>query len=158
MSTFAVSQRRACTVVEQPRSTQRLARVVPPAPERRIRARLRALAKAHPRYGYRRLHALLIREGFTVNHKRVQRLCRDEGLRVRVSRRKRARVGTSNTAGDRLRAQFPNHIWALDFAFDQAADAGVLKVLIVTDEFTKTESAIEVERSITGDDLVRILD
>jgi len=99
MTTFEVSQRRACAVVEQPRSTQRLARVAPPAPERRLRARLRALAKAHPRYGYRRLHALLLREGFTVNHKRIQRLCRDEGLRVRVSRRERARVGTSTTPG-----------------------------------------------------------
>ena len=145
-------------MVEQPRSTQRLARVVPPAPERRLRSRLRALAKAHPRYGYRRLHALLIREGFAVNHKRVQRLCRDEGLRVRVSRRKRARVGNSTTPGDRLRAQFPNHVWALDFAFDQTADGRVLKVLTVTDEFTKTALAIEVERSITGDHLVRILD
>ena len=108
MTTFEVSQRRACAVVELPRSTQRLACVVPPAPERRLRSRLRKLAKDNPRYGYRRLPALLIREGFTVNHKRVQRLCRNEGLRVRVSRRKRARVGTSNTPGDPLRAQFPN--------------------------------------------------
>jgi len=155
MTMFEVSQRRACAVVEQPRSTQRLARPIPPAPERRLRSRLRTLAKANPRYGYRRLHALLLREGFTVNHKRVQRLCRDEGLRVRVSRRKRARVGTSTTPGDRLHAQFPNHV---DFAFDQTADGRVLKVLTVTDEFTKTALAIEVERSITGDHLVRILD
>jgi len=104
------------------------------------------------------LHALLLREGFTVNHKRIQRLCRDEGLRVRVSRRKRARVGTSTTPGDRLQAAFPNHVWALDFAFDQTADGRVLKVLTITDEFTKTALAIEVERSITGDHLVRILE
>jgi len=116
------------------------------------------LAKDNPRYGYRRLHALLPREGYAVNHKRVQRLCREEGPRVRVSRRKRARVGTSTTPGDRLRAQFPNHVWALDFAFDQTADARVLIILIVTDEFTKTALAIKVERSITGDHLVRILD
>jgi len=88
------------------------------------------------------------------------RLCRDEGLRVRVSRRKRARVGTSTAPGDRLQAVFPNHVWALDFAFDQTADGRVLKVLTVTDEFTKTALAIEVEveRPITGDHLVRILD
>ena len=154
----SVSQRWACAVVEQPRSTQRLARVAPPAPERWLRSRLRKLAKAHPRYGYRRLHALLLREGFTVNHKRVQRLCRDEGLRVRVSRRKRARVGTSTTPGDRLQAAFPNHVWAADFAFDQTADGRVLKILTVTDEFTKAALAIEVERSITGDHLMRILE
>lgn len=158
MTTFEVSQRRACAVVEQPRSTQRLPRSVPPVPEQQLRARLRQLAKDNPRYGYRRLHALLIREGHVVNHKRVQRLCRDEGLRVRVSRRKRARLGTSTTPGDRLQAAFPNHVWALDFAFDQTADARVLKVLTITDEFTKTALAIEVERSITGDDLVRVLD
>jgi len=158
MTTFEVSQRRACAVVEQPRSTQRLPRAVPAAPERRLRARLRELAKDNPRYGYRRLHALLLRDGFSVNYKRIQRLCRDEGLRVRVSRRKRARVGTSTTLGDRLAAVFPNHVWALDFAFDQTADGRVLKVLTVTDEFTKTALAIGVERSITGDHLVRILD
>jgi len=130
----------------------------PAAPERRLRARLRELAKDNPRYGYRRLHALLIRDGFSVNHKRIQRFCRDEGLRVRVSRRKRARVGTSTTPGDRLHAQFPNHVWAADFAFDQTADGRVLKVLTITDEFTKTALAIEVERSITGDHLVQVLD
>jgi len=155
---FEVSQRRAFAVVEQPRSTQRLPRVVPAALERRLRARLREFAKDNPRYGYRRLHALLIRDGFSVNHKRIQRLCRDEGLRVRVSRRKQARVGISTTPGDPLAAVFPNHVWALDFAFDQTADARVLKVHTVTDEFTKTALAIEVERSITGDQLVRILD
>jgi putative transposase len=158
MVTFDVSQRRACSVIGQPRSTQRLPRAAPAEPEQHLRARLRQLAQDNPRYGYRRLHALLVREGHTVNHKRIQRLCRDEGLRVRVSRRKRARVGTSTTPGDRLQAVFPNHVWALDFAFDQTADGRVLKVLTVTDEFTKTALAIEVERSITGDDLVRVLD
>ena len=158
MTTFEISQRRACAVVEQHRSTQRLPRAVPAAPERRLRARLRELARDNPRYGYRRLHVLLLREGFAVNHKRIQRLCRDEGLRVRVSRRKRARVGTSTTPGDRLQAAFPNHVWAADFAFDQTADGRVLKVLTITDELSKTALAIEVERSITGDHLVRILD
>lgn len=69
-----------------------------------------------------------------------------------------ARLGTSTTPADRLQAAFPNHVWAADFAFDQTADARVLKVLTITDEFTKTALAIEVERSITGDHLVRILD
>ena len=158
IAVFNVSQRRACAVIGQPRSTQRLARSVPAAAEQQLRARLRQLARDNPRYGYRRLHALLAREGHVVNHKRIQRLCRDEGLRVGVSRRKRARVGTSTTPANRLQAAFPNHVWALDFAFDQTADARVLKVLTITDEFTKKALAIEVERSITGDDLVRNLD
>ena len=158
MATFDVSQRRACAVVEQPRSTQRSNRTLSAAPEWRLRSRLRTLAKANPRYGYPRLHASLLREGYAVNHKRVQRPCRDEGPRGRVSRRKRACVGTSTTRGDRLRAQIPNHVCALDFALDQTADRRVLKVLTVTDEFTKTALAIKVERSITGDHLVGILD
>lgn len=145
-------------MVEQPRFTQRLARVVPPVPEQQLRVRLRQLAKDNPRYGNRRLHALLTREGQVVNHNRVQRLCGDEGLRVRVSRRNRARVGTSTTPADRLQAAFPNQVWALDFGFDQTADARVLKILTVTDEFTKTALAIEVERSINGDHPVCILD
>jgi len=133
-----MSQRRACAVIEQPRSAQRMPRAVPTAPEQQLRARLRKLAKDNPRYGYRRLHALLLQEGYAVNHKRVRHLCRDEGLRVRVSRRKRARIGISTTPGHRLREQFPNHEWTLDFAFDQTANGRVLEILTVTDEFTKT--------------------
>ena len=153
-----MSQRRACALVGQPRATQRLAPVVPTPVEQHLRGRLRELATAHPRYGYRRLRALLVREGCMVNHKRVQRLCREEGLRVRVKKRKRSRVGTSTVAGDRLRADHPNHVWALDFAFDQTSDCRTLKYLNVTDEFTRTALAIDVERSITGDDMVMVLE
>ena len=71
IATFEVSQRGACAVIEQPRSTQRLDRVLPAAPERQLHAQLSKLAEANPRYGYRRLHALLLREGFAANHKRV---------------------------------------------------------------------------------------
>ena len=158
IGTFAVSQRRACTVVGQPRSTQRMPATLPTPAEQHLRARLREPATTRPRYGYRRLHALLTREGYQLNHKRVQRLCRDEGLRVRVKKRKRARIGTSTTPGDRLRAQRPNHVWALDFEFDQTTDCRTLKYLNITDEFTKKVLAIEVERSMTGDDLVRVLE
>ncbi|MFM7146426.1 MAG: IS3 family transposase [Actinomycetales bacterium] len=117
MASFEVSERRACLVVGQPRSTQPLTPAPVPDAEQRLRARLRDLAAAHPRYGYRRLGVLLVREGFGVNHKRVQRLCRQEGLRVRVKKRKRSRVGASTVPNDRLRADHPNHVWALDFAF-----------------------------------------
>jgi len=66
--------------------------------------------------------------------------------------------GPPPASGDRLQAAFPNYVWAADFAFDQTADGRVLKVLTITDEFTKTALAIEVERSITGDHLVQVLD
>ena len=126
--------------------------------EQHLRSQLRLLAGANPRFGYRRLHALLIRQGYQVNHKRVQRLCRDEGLRVRIQKRKRSRVGSSTVPGDRQVATFPNHVWALDFQFDQTRDARVLKLLNITDEFTKTALAIEVERSISSDHMVRVLE
>ena len=155
---FPVSQRRACALVEQPRSTQRLSAVVPCDFEQTLRARLRELAKTRPRFGYRRLHALLVREGFGVNHKRAQRLCRDEGLRVRVKKRKRARLGQSTNPQDRLSATRPNHVWALDFQFDQTSDCRVLKYLNITDEFSRQALAIEVERSMSGDDIVTILE
>ena len=134
VSIFPVSQRRACALLEQPRSTQRLSPRVPSDCEQTLRARLRELAAARPRFGYRRLHAFLVREGFGVNHKRVQRLCRDEGLRVslrvrvkvkvRVKKRKRARLGKSTNPQDGLSAARPNHVWALDFQFDQPVAVG----------------------------------
>ena len=155
---FPVSQRRVCRLLWQPRSTQRLSPTVPSDFEQALRARLRELAKARPRFGYRRLHALLVREGFGVNHKRVQRLCRDEGLRVKVKKRKRARLGQSTNPSDRLSAARPNHVWALDFQFDQTSDARVLKYLNITDEFSRQALAIEVERSMSGDDIVTILE
>ncbi len=158
VNNFPVCQRRACALLEQPRSTQRLSPTVPSDYEQTLRARLRELAAARPRYGYRRLHALLVREGFGVNHKRVQRLCRDEGLRVRVKKRKRARLGQSTNPQDRLSAARPNHVWALDFQFDQTSNCRVLKYLNITDEFSKEALAIEVERSMSGDDIVTVME
>jgi putative transposase len=116
------------------------------------------LAKDHQRYGYRRMKTILRREGFVVNHKRIQRLCRDEGLRVLRSPKKRSRVGISALPSIRLRAAFPNHVWALDYQFDQTRDAKVLKILNVTDEFTKEALAIVVRRSIDADATVEVLE
>jgi transposase InsO family protein len=102
--------------------------------------------------------ALLRTEGFTVNHKRIQRLCRDEGLRVVRKAKKRSRVGHSTVPAARLRSERPNHVWTLDFCFDQTTNLKTLKVLAVVDEFTKEALAIEVDRSITADHTVRVLE
>ena len=102
--------------------------------------------------------ALLREEGFCVNHKRIQRLCRDEGLRVLRAPKKRYRVGISTVPATRLRATRPDHVWAIDFVFDQTTDLRTLKILAVTDEFTKEALAIEVDRSIDADHTVRVLD
>jgi putative transposase len=101
---------------------------------------------------------LLTREGFCVNHKRIQRLCRDEGLRVVSKTKKRSRVGISTINGTRLRATHPDGVWAIDYQFDQTTDIKTLKLLNITDEFTKEALAIEVQRSITADDTVTILE
>jgi putative transposase len=152
------SERRACRLLGQPRSTQRRPAPAVADEEQRIRARLRDLARQRPRYGYRRMTALLREEGFCVNHKRIQRLCRDEGLRVLRAPRKRYRVGISTVPATRLRATRPDHVWAIDFVFDQTSDLRTLKILAVTDEFTKEALAIEVDRSIDADHTVRVLD
>ena len=155
---FGVSERRACRAIGQPRSTQRRPAPVPGTEEEHLRSRLRELARAHPRYGYRRMTTILRREGYCVNHKRIQRLCRDEGLRVLKKAKKRSRVGTSVTDGTRLRATRPNQVWAIDFQFDQTTNFKTLKLLNITDEFTKEALAIEVHRSITADDTVVVLE
>jgi transposase InsO family protein len=154
---FGLSQRRACQIVGQHRSTQRHE----PAeadPDRDLRARLRCFAKRHPRWGYRRAHAVLRREGHVVNRKKVQRLWREEGLRVPPKRRKRQRLGTSTTPCERLRAERPDHVWALDYQFDVTATGRVIKILHVVDEFTRESLADLVDHSIDADATVACLD
>jgi putative transposase len=152
------SERRACQLLDQPRSTQRRPPPVVPDEEERIRTRLRVLARERPRYGYRRMTALLREEGFCVNHKRIQRLCRDEGLRVVRRPKKRQRIGVSTVPADRLRSTRPDQVWAIDYCFDQTSDLRTLKILCITDEFTKEALAIEVDRSINADHTVRVLE
>jgi len=122
-SRLGLSQRRACAIVGQHRSTQRHTPAVPD-PDRELCDRLRRFAKRHPRWGYRRAHAVLHREGWAVNRKKIQRLWREEGLRVPPKRRKRQRLGTSTTGCGRLRAERPDHVWALDYQFDVTATGG----------------------------------
>lgn len=158
MDRLSISERRACRAIGQSRSTQRRPVSAPGVEEEHLRDRLRSLARAHPRYGYRRMTAILCREGYCVNHKRIQRLCRDEGLRVRKAAKKRSRVGMSTINGTRLRATRPNHVWAIDYQFDQTTNFKTLKLLNITDEFTKEALAIDVRRSITADDTVAVLE
>ena len=152
-----LSERRACRVTGQHRSTQRRL----PARGRgddALRTELHAFSRGHPRWGYRRAWATLREEGWGVNRKRVQRLWREEGLRVPVKRRKRQRLGDSAVPAVRLRAERPNHVWALDFQFDQTADGRVLKLLNIVDEHTREALAIVAARSITADATAGTLD
>ncbi len=153
---FGVSERRACRVTGQCRSTQRRAPRPRRAEEDKLRRRLRAIARRHPRWGWKMAHRLLRREGFVVNRKRIRRLWRDEGLRRPPQCRKRRRARPE--AAERLVATHPNHVWALDFQFDETADQRRLKLLNIVDEFTREALAMRVGRTCTADDVVATIE
>lgn len=154
---LGLSERRACRIMGQHRSTQRYEPRRAPD-EAALRARLRAFSAERPRWGYRQAHTRLHEEGWRVNRKRVQRLWREEGLRVPVRKRKRQRVGESTVPASRLAAERPNHVWALDFQFDETADGRILKLLHVVDEFTREALAVCCERRIDADETVATLE
>jgi len=154
---YRTSQRQACRALSQPRSTQRRSPRPVAAPEELLRLRLREISTKWPRWGFRRAHATLRLEGWKVNHKRVQRLWRDEGLRVPQQSPKRRRLGQSTVPADRLRAERPNQVWALDFMFDTTSDGRPFTVLSMCDEFTKECLEGPLARSITADAVVAAL-
>jgi len=154
---LGLSERRACRIAGQHRSTQRREPVLA-ADDAVLRARLRELSRKRPRWGYRRAHADLLGEGWQINRKRVQRIWREEGLRVPQRRRKRQRLGESTVPADRLRAERPDEVWALDYQFDQTADGRILKLLHVVDEFTREALAVECRRRIDADQTVAVLE
>jgi putative transposase len=154
---LGISERRACRYVGQHRSTQRHEPTVAPE-DAALREELRRFSRQRPRWGYRRAHQHLVQLGWSVNRKRTQRLWREEGLRVPSKRRKRQRVGVSTVPGDRLRAERPDHVWALDFQFDVTDDGRAVKLLYVVDEFTREALAMEAERRIDADKVVDVLE
>ena len=152
---LGLSERRACEIVGQPRSTQRHQPKLA-ADEEALRRALRKIAAEHKRWGYRRAHARLLTEGWQINRKRTQRIWREEGLRVPLKAKKRRRAGQSSAEGG-LRARYPGHVWALDYCHD-ATDQGIeLRFLNIVDEFTREALAIEVGRSFTADQTVEVL-
>jgi putative transposase len=151
---YRMSERRACRVIAAHRTTMRYQRRVKDD-EAAVRERLHALAGEHPRWGYRRLHLLLRREGMAINRKRVYRLYRLDGLAVRRRTRKRAaRVarGIVQPAGRRGEA------WAMDFMQDMLAGGRRFRTLNVLDTVTRECLAIEVDTSLPGQRVVRVLD
>jgi putative transposase len=149
MEAFAVSERRACRVLGQPRSTQRQ-KAKSREKEGRLVARMLELVREHPRYGYRRIWALLRREGWRVNRKRVWRLWRQQGLKVPRKQRKKRRLGSSANGCVRRPAEHKDHVWAWDFLHDRTADGGPLKWLTLVDEYTRECLALEVARGMTA--------
>lgn len=151
---FAVSERRACRVVEIPRSTKRRR---PGRLDREVLlARLHALSERYPRFGYRKIFHRLRGEGWRVGREQVRLLRRREGLRVPQRPTKRRRPGTSTTSIER--AEYPNHVWSYDFVADQTADGKTLRFLTVIDEFTREALWIECARRLNSVDVVRVLE
>jgi putative transposase len=153
-SAHGMSERRACRVVGAHRRTMRYRHTVR-GDEPQLRERLRTLAAEKPRWGYRRLHVLLKREVGTLNRKRVQRLYRLEGLAVRRRKRKRAARGPR---GATAQVWQRGEAWAMDFMQDVLSDGRRFRTLNVLDTVTRECLAIEVDTSLPGQRVVRLLD
>jgi len=145
-----VSERRACRVLGQQRSTQRQRPQRAKEGEGRLVARMLELVRKHPRFGYRRIWALLRREGWRVNRKRVHRLWRQQGLKVPRKQRKKRRLGSSANSCVRRPAEHRDHVWAWDFLHDRTSDGRPLKWFTLVDEYTRECLALEVERGMTA--------
>ena len=147
-------------MIGQPRSSQRYASHKAER-DRRLVERMVRLSQENPRYGYRRVWALLRREGWPVNKKRVHRLWRQEGLKVPEKQHKRQRLpillGESKNGCTRKRAEHKDHVWSYDFVMDLTEEGRRLKMMPVVDEYTRECLSIDVERSITAEDVVKTL-
>ena len=151
-----VTQRRACRVLGQSRSTQRRCRHVP-IDEPRLVKRIVELATEYGRYGYRRVTALLRGEGWPVNHKRVERIWRQEGLKVPKRQPKRRRLWLADGSCIRLRPSYRNHVWSYDFVADRTADGRPIRMLVIVDEHTRECLSIDVARGLTSEDVLERL-
>ena len=152
-----VSQRRACQVLGQPRSSQRYQAKETSQEEKSLVKRIHELVLKYPRYGYRFMTAKLRQEGWSVNFKRVYRIWRREGLKVPKKTRKRRRLGHSGNSCVRLKAEHQDHVWTWDFIHDRTASGRPLKWLAITDEYTRECLALEVDRSITSNRVLDVL-
>ena len=151
--TLAVSERRACQVLEQVRTTQRLKPCISDE-EGQLTSQIVELATKYGRYGYRRITALLKKENWKVNHKRVERIWRKEGLKVPQRQPKRGRLWLNDGSCVRLRPEYKDHVWSYDFMVDRTTDGRSFRILTILDEYTRECLAIEVERRITSQNVI----
>jgi transposase InsO family protein len=160
IETYGVSQRRAGRLLDRARSTLRYQAKSRAKDEPLIRA-IRRLARRHSRYGYKRIHALLVRDGWSVNRKRVRRLWNELGLRRPIRRRKPKKngvlPGSSANSCARQPAGFKNDVWTYDFIVDRTVEGRWLKWLSLVDEYTRECLALFVAESVTGSDVRRVL-
>ena len=153
---FGASERRACRVLRQPRASQRYLPIVRDD-ETPLTRRIIELAAMYGRYGYRRITAVLHREGWHVNHKRVERIWRREGLKVPKKQPKRGRLWFNDGSCVRLRAEHRDHVWSYDFVQARTHDGRSFRMLTVIDEHTRECLAIDVARTLRSDDVLERL-
>jgi len=153
---MGISERRTCRAIQQPRSTQRYQPLVRNG-EEQLTQQIITLATKYGRYGYRRITAMLQFEGWQVNHKRVERIWRSEGLKVPHRQPKRGHLWLNGGSCVRLRASHPNHVWSYDFVMDKTHDGRPFRTLNIIDEFTRESLAIKVKRSLKSEDVLESL-
>jgi putative transposase len=151
---YEMSERHACRLLGLGRSTHRY-RARRNERDAGLRARLKELASKRMRFGYRRLTAMLVREGIAANHKRVYRLYREEGLAMRIRQRRRIRWTGAVSGSVATRA---NERWSIDFVSDCVSTGRVIRMLTVVDDCTRECPAIEVDTSLGGLRVRRVLD
>jgi transposase InsO family protein len=122
-----------------------------------LTSRIVELACQYGRYGYRRVTATLKSEGWKVNHKRVERIWQQEGLKGPQKQPKRRRLWLTDGSCVRLRPEYPNHVWSYDFVADRTSDGRAYRVLTVVDEFSRKSPAIVAERKLNSDDVIACL-
>lgn len=151
---LVVSQRRACQVLGQARATQRR-QLSPPSDEKRLTEDIIALATRYGRYGYRRITALLNNEkGWRVNHKRVEKIWRQEGLKVPKKQPRRGRLWLNDGSCLRLRPEHKDHVWSYDFMVERTSNGRAFRILNIIDEFSRECLSIKVDRKIRSQDVI----
>ena len=153
---LSVSERRACKVLGQHRSTQSHRHRILDEEEQLTR-HIVELATTYGRYGYRMISGLLRNEGWKVNHKRVERIWRKEGLKVPKKQPKRGRLWLNDGSCVRLRPEYRNHVWSYDFVASRTHEGKAFRMLNVIDEFTRECLDITVERKITSHEVIERL-
>jgi transposase InsO family protein len=156
-SKLGVSERRACKALGQSRSSQRRQPVKRNDEDALTQAIIR-LAGEYGRYGYRRVTALLHAEGWNVNHKRVARIWRREGLKVPMKQPKRGRLWLNDGSCIRLRSSWKNHVWAYDFVHDRTKDGRSFRMLTIIDEYSRECLAIITKRKLKSGDVLEALE
>ncbi len=150
---LAISERRACTVLGQARMTQRYVPHIADE-EERLAARVIELATQYGRYGYRRITALLKNDEWEVNHKKIERIWRREGLKVPQKQPKRRRLWLNDGSCIRLRPEHKDHVWSYDFVTARTSNGRSFRILAILDEYTRECLAMRVDRHISSQNVI----